>query len=152
MKYTFIVPGIPVAQHRKRITTAGKFARVYTVEADVVFRKIVQTAFYKFKDKLAIEKGYSPFPIARPNALIVSLTFMMPIPESYSQKKREAALLQRVRPITKPDNDNLEKAIFDGLNTHAWHDDSQIVRNVTDKVYHSVPMTVVEIEIWGWSK
>lgn len=38
-------------------------------------------------------------------------------------------------PVIMPDIDNYTKAIYDGLNKHAWHDDRQIIRQSSMKVY-----------------
>lgn len=70
-------------------------------------------------------------PISGPVA--VCIAFTMPIPQSWSRKRREAALWQAH--IGKPDLDNLVKAICDGCNGVIWADDSKIWQLVATKNY-----------------
>jgi len=148
MKYTFTIPGVPIPQHRPRFTTIGGYGRAYSAKSDVEFRKVIQTAFFKAKDRFAADLGSSPFPFGKEIPLRVELTFLLPIPDSYSQKKRASALARETPHVKKPDVDNLMKGIFDGLKGHAWHDDSQVIEVHADKYYHVHPMTVMTISVW----
>lgn len=78
--------------------------------------------------------------------IYVKLIFNMPIPKSFSKKKREEAGCQRIQYTKKPDLDNLAKAVLDALNGVAFTDDSQIVRLGMEKRYHRLPG--VWLEIW----
>jgi Holliday junction resolvase RusA-like endonuclease len=73
-------------------------------------------------------------------------TSAWPVPASWSQKKRAAALAGQIRPTTKPDIDNVEKAIFDGLNGVTWKDDVQVVDVRKGKRYSDTPGVWVEIQ------
>lgn len=57
------------------------------------------------------------------------------MPKSFSKKKRQEALCNKIRPTVKPDCDNIAKNINDALNGFAFPDDKQIVRLTVDKFY-----------------
>lgn len=59
----------------------------------------------------------------------------LPIPKSWSKKKRTAALTGKLWPVGKPDADNYLKFACDCLNGLAWKDDSQIVVAICSKFY-----------------
>lgn len=148
MKYTFTIQGTPIPQHRPRFTTIGGYGRAYSAKSDVEFRKIIQSAFFKAKERFAVTHGSSPFPFHKDTPLDVELVFFLPIPDSYSQKKRELALNREFPHVKKPDVDNLIKGIFDGLKGHAWNDDSQVMSVTAEKFFHTHPMTVMTISRW----
>lgn len=76
--------------------------------------------------------------------LEVTVTAIMPIPNSWPRKKRDAALVGTIRPTGKPDRDNIDKIVGDGLKGIAWVDDAQIVDGRVRKVYGEEPMVRVE--------
>lgn len=69
---------------------------------------------------------------------------VFPIPESWSKKKRAAALSGQLRPTVKPDGDNILKQC-DSMNGIAFVDDKQIVDARVKKIYGERPRLVVEI-------
>lgn len=68
------------------------------------------------------------------------------IPNSWSKKKRQAALDGEVRPQVKPDCDNLIKVILDALNGVAYADDKQVVFVSCRKRYAAEGSVLVKIE------
>ena len=82
-------------------------------------------------------------PVTGPVAL--RLDVCLPIPASWSGKKQERAVRDEIRPATKPDLDNILKAICDGLNGVAWKDDVQVVEATVSKNYRRSPRVVVLI-------
>ncbi|MGM7634197.1 RusA family crossover junction endodeoxyribonuclease [Bacillus sp. Hm123] len=70
-------------------------------------------------------------------ALQVNILFIMPIPESWSMKKKREAVGQYH--VKKPDADNLVKGVFDSLNKFAWTDDNQVAKVIAEKVYGEYP-------------
>lgn len=72
-----------------------------------------------------------------PAPLALKMVFVMPIPESWSKKKRWDALNKAH--MTKPDLDNLIKGCTDALNGVVWQDDKQIVSVEATKVYGFEP-------------
>lgn len=76
--------------------------------------------------------------------LDVTVTAIMPVPRSWTAKKRDAALAGTVWPTSTPDCDNLAKMI-DGLNGIVWVDDKQIVRLSVIKQYGEAPRLEVKV-------
>jgi Holliday junction resolvase RusA-like endonuclease len=77
------------------------------------------------------------------------LTAHMPIPVSWSAKKRQAAMDSWQRPTSKPDLDNIIKLVKDAINCIVWRDDAQVVRIEADKFYSDTPrvdVTVIPLE------
>ena len=130
-----IILGEPVAQHRPRITTAGKFPRMYKVKADNTYR-----------EKLYWEaKQLNMKPISRPTQIAVDIKVYRAIPKSFSKVRQLQARKGVIRPTTKPDIDNYVKQIFDALNGLVWEDDAQIVTIHGRKFYDLIPRLDIEI-------
>lgn len=81
-------------------------------------------------------------PTAQPIA--VAIEARIPVPSSWSQKKRAAALAGRVLPTTRPDVENYSKAM-DALNGIVWVDDKQIVDEHIAKIYSERPGLTIRI-------
>lgn len=127
--------GEPVAQHRPRITTAGKFPRMYKSAADNNYREKLYWEAKKLNMK----------PIPRTTALFVEILVYRPIPKSISTVKAQMAEAKHIRPTTKPDIDNYIKQIFDALNGLVWEDDAQIVTVLANKFFSTQPRLEIEI-------
>ena len=84
-----------------------------------------------------------PVPFQGPVAL--GMRAFLPIPKSKSKKWKAAALAGEIRPITKPDTDNLVKQITDCAKGVFWEDDKQIVGLHAEKWYAEIPRWEVEI-------
>jgi Holliday junction resolvase RusA-like endonuclease len=76
--------------------------------------------------------------------ILVDVTFYMPIPDSWSGKKKERYNGQIHK--SKPDIDNLIKGLFDSLNKIAWKDDNLVYEVHSRKVYSFNPG--IAFEIW----
>lgn len=57
------------------------------------------------------------------------------IPRSYPKKLHALCESGRIRPIKKPDIDNIAKAVLDGLNGVAYSDDSKVTTICVRKRY-----------------
>lgn len=82
-------------------------------------------------------------------ALELSVNYYRPYPQSFSLKKKRAALAGHVRPITRPDLDNYTKVLCDALNDIVYKDDAQIVdmnlsKRYADSFYTEILITHVE--------
>ncbi|WP_418131421.1 RusA family crossover junction endodeoxyribonuclease [Variovorax sp. 278MFTsu5.1] len=133
MQVSFVVPGEPVPKGRPRF---GR-GRAYTPEATRDFAEWVE-----HHARVAM-RGKEP--LSGPLALSFSAVY--PIPSSWSKRRKEAALLLPEWKPTRPDIDNLEKALCDACNSIVYRDDGQIVclRNCT-KVWGAEPRLVVVLE------
>jgi Holliday junction resolvase RusA-like endonuclease len=132
---TFHIPGQPVGKGRARVSRRGGFARLYTPEKTVSYEGLVA---------LAGQQAMAGRPVIE-SAVSVVLRIAVQVPASWSNKKQAAALIGEVHPTTKPDIDNVEKAIFDGLNGVVWKDDVQVVQVVKSKRYGATPGVEVEV-------
>jgi len=102
-RWSVFVPITPVAQPRQRISTIGGHARSYLPKKHPVHR--YKLALQHAAREAGIEPGNGP--------LTVGLVFYLPMPASWSKRKR-AAMLHSPH-CQKPDLDNLAKAVLDGL-------------------------------------
>lgn len=139
---TFTVPGQAVGKGRPRIGKVGGFSRMFTPEKTVSYESLV---------------GYSAAQAMAGRALIegpvsVRLHIGVQIPASWSGAKQRRALAGLELPTTKPDIDNVEKAIFDGMNGVVWKDDVQVVDVTKSKRYASVPGVMVEVSLCAASE
>ena len=125
----FHVPGPPVGKGRPRIGRVGAHARMFTPAKTVSYESTVALAAQQAMFNRPLFDG----------AVGVTLAIDCPIPASWSQKKQADALHGRILPTTKPDIDNVEKAIFDALNGVVWRDDVQVVRVSKAKRYGATP-------------
>ncbi len=143
---SFELHGEPLGWQRGglRVVTPPKgkpFATVYTPKETRDYEKALGMAA-----KVAM-RGHAPF--AGP--LKMTVTAFMPVPSSWSGKKRDAALAGTVRPTVKPDWDNIGK-MTDALKTIVWTDDTQVVDGRVVKLYDERPRLRVEVaplEVFG---
>ena len=82
--------------------------------------------------------------------ICVRVTAFFKPPASASKTTRADMITGKIRPTKKPDIDNILKAALDGLNGHAYKDDSQVVRIKAAKFYAASSCVKVEIfeEVW----
>lgn len=77
-------------------------------------------------------------------ALHVRMTACFSIPASWSAYKRSMAIQGHIKPMKKPDADNLMKCL-DALNQVVFVDDKQIVEATISKRYSLTPALTVEV-------
>lgn len=137
MTYTFefTVPGPAVGKGRPRVGRVMGHARLFTPEKTVAYESTVRL----FASQAL---GGRP-PIAGPFQTNMHIT--MGVPASWSKKKRAAALAGQVLPTTKPDIDNVVKAVFDALNGVTWVDDVQCCSVCVAKRYGETPGVHVQV-------
>lgn len=135
MSVHFTVPFAPVAKGRARsVYMPGKGVRHYTPK---------QTAAWEQTVAMYARQAFRA-PLDGP--VKISLGFYLPIPASWPAWKRDMALSGEIVPTTKPDLDNLEKAIKDGCNGIAWRDDAQVVSASKWKFYSDAPRVAVVVD------
>jgi Holliday junction resolvase RusA-like endonuclease len=96
---------------------------------------------YKQQIALLVSKQIEK-PSDRP--ILADITFYMPMPNSWSGKKKER--LNGQIHTSKPDIDNLIKGVFDAINGICWKDDRQVYEVHSKKFYSFNPG--IGIEIW----
>lgn len=127
----------PTGKQRARSFTRGSFTRHYTPDDTARYENLVKFAFLAQRGAPSRwnKDGYFE--------LDIMTTFRYPA--SFSKKKRDLALMNVIRPDKKPDFDNIQKIIADGLNGIAWHDDKQVVESHFRKVYGPEDVTTIII-------
>lgn len=135
----FVVPGVPVGKGRPRASKTSVGIRMHTPAKTLSYEAVVAFAGRQAMAGRDPELG----------ALAVALSIVVPIPGSWSGRKQERAVARQILPTTKPDIDNIEKAIFDALNGICWRDDVQVTDVVKSKRYGRQPGVTVSISLLG---
>jgi Holliday junction resolvase RusA-like endonuclease len=88
------------------------------------------------------------------DAVCVQVNAYFAVPQSWSARKRDAALAGSIRPAKRPDLDNICK-MLDAFNGVVWRDDAQVVSGRIEKYYSDRPRLRVEVvarqtanEVW----
>ena len=124
-KTSFIIDGNPVAKGRPKFGRRGKFVSVYTPEKTRTYEsKVAEIAKAAMGDQEPLE-----------TPVVVCVYICLPIPASYSKKRRQDCIDKIERPLKKPDADNVAKAVTDAMNGIVYQDDCQIVSLHITKVY-----------------
>ncbi len=80
------------------------------------------------------------------DSIAVDVIYSFQRPQSFRKKEREEIDSGKTMPkITKPDIDNLTKAILDALNGIAWNDDAQIAEISARKIWSKQDQIEVKI-------
>lgn len=130
---TITVIGVPVGKARARKGRGGHF---YTPEKTATYEAALRNA--------ALQAMGNKPPLTEP--LAVTMRAELPIPESWTGKKKNLAIIGGILPTGKPDLDNFQKAALDGFNGIVWRDDAQIVKIVAEKRYGIQPKLIVTVE------
>lgn len=135
---TLHFPFAPVAWARAGVSMRRGRPVHYTTNETRAYEKAIA-------DSARVQLGMRFVPWTGP--IRTEIVFGMPIPTSLSKRKRAA--LDGTPHFVKPDRDNLEKALLDGLSEVLWVDDAQVCAGPTDKWYCLVPfvsLTATRIE------
>lgn len=125
----FSIETNPVPKGRPRFRRTKTFITTYTPKKTLDFEGLVR--------KHSQEAMGPTEPLETP--VWIALYFRLPIPESYSKKRKEACLSGSEKPIKRPDIDNLVKSVLDGMNGVVFKDDCQITVMHCTKTYSNVP-------------
>jgi Holliday junction resolvase RusA-like endonuclease len=130
-----LVPGQPVAKGRPKITTIGGKPRAYTPEKTVRYENLVALAGAKVMDGRELLEG--------PLRLTIFAHFQLP--KKVSKERRAKAAAGQDWHTSRPDGDNVLKAVGDALNGIVWRDDAQIAHPEIIKLYREIPELVIEV-------
>lgn len=134
---TFTVPGQPQGKGRARASMRNGRIHMHTPEKTAAYENRVAL----FGVQAMAAAGMKP--MGGPLRLTVAAVFA--VPASWSKAKRAAALAGQGH-TSKPDIDNVVKAVADGLNGVAWADDSQVCAIACRKTYGAEPGLTVTVE------
>jgi len=103
----------------------------------------VKTRNFETNLKLAAQDAMAGRPPIE-GAVSVRVEAFFPVPMSWSRKKRAAAMLNVMRPTTRPDWENIAK-MLDAFNSVVWRDDAQVVEGTITKHYSDRPRLRIEV-------
>jgi Holliday junction resolvase RusA-like endonuclease len=135
LQIEFTVLGDPKGKGRPRFSRVGKFTKTYTDAKTKMYEEKIASAA-----RLAT---YPHEPLTTPIAVFMRIN--VPIPTSYSKKRKEACLLGVEMPCKKPDIDNVAKGILDAMNGIVYKDDVQVVRLTLHKQYSTEPSVYIMV-------
>lgn len=139
MKYEFTVFGPPTGKGRPRFTKSG---HTYTPEKTKNYEELVRFSFISsYLDGTKDAKA----PKLIENPVQANIIAYFEIPKSYSKKKRQQCLENKLPATNKPDTDNIAKIILDSLNGYAYIDDKQVIDLTVTKLWSDIPRVEVFI-------
>ncbi len=132
MRVSFIIPAKPLGKERPRVCKGGY---VYTPAKTKAYENFIKGCYIEQCGNVSFK--------SKSIALYVK-SYVKP-KSDFRKAERIAALNGELKPTTKPDADNILKAILDALNEVAYDDDRYIYKIVIERFYAEVPRTEVEI-------
>jgi Holliday junction resolvase RusA-like endonuclease len=134
-----IIEGDPVGKGRPRASAIGGKARLYTPAKTVAYEARVKAVAH------AAMCGQPPCPAA----IEAEIWVMVAPPASWPKKKQRMALEGDMLPTSKPDVDNVSKAILDACNGIVYADDRQITDLIVRRRYAAKSATLVYFRTKG---
>jgi len=126
----------PMAKQSFRTTRTGQ---KYLDASVIKYRKAIRNMAILQMRKQKAEKIEG--------AVNMNIVYSFRRPKSLNKKERnEIDSGKSIPKTTKPDIDNLTKAILDALNGIAWKDDAQVAQINIQKIWSTKDQ--IEIEIW----
>lgn len=132
---TFTIPGQPQGKGRPRVGSIAGKARMFTPAKTVQYEGLIAHAAAGALAGRPLLEG----PVE------MALAIECQVPTSWSGKKQRMALAGEIHPTTKPDADNVLKAVCDGCNGVLWRDDVQVVQLRIVKRYCATPRVRVMV-------
>ena len=127
-----VVHGKPRGKGRPRFMRNG---HTYTDEKTRDYEKQIQEAF--------ISSGE----VKRDSYVSINIDAFYQIPKGTSKRVKALMIEGKIRPVVKPDLDNIAKIVLDALNGYAYKDDNQVVDCYVSKWYSEDAR--LQIKIWG---
>lgn len=123
---SIMIPGVPVAKGRPRF--ARSTGRAYTPAKTATAEAHMRQAMIAQVGQPMLE-----------GPLDIDVLCTMPVPASWSKRKRADAFAGIVRPTSRPDLENMLKGLLDAGNAILWVDDSQVCGIAAGKRYGERP-------------
>ena len=129
------IEGKPIPKGRPRFKRIGNFISTYTPSETVKKEQEIKDIFLiKYPKHIPLE-----------GAVAFEAIVYMPIPKSTSKKKTQKMINDEIKPIKRPDLDNIGKLVLDALNGLAFKDDSQVILFHTEKKYSNRPRIKIKV-------
>jgi Holliday junction resolvase RusA-like endonuclease len=115
------IPGEPIAQPRVKVSTKGGFARAYTERDHPIhaYKQAIRLAYVNAGGEVL------------DGPVSIRIVCLFERPKGHSKKRRQQAEPK----ATKPDLDNIGKAVLDALKDIAYNDDGQVCWLYVQKYY-----------------
>ena len=136
MTQTIFIEGHITPKGRPRFYVNNGQVRTYTPTETVSYENWVRTCWKEQGGKMYGDEAQ----------LGVVITAAFPIPKSTPKYRKQMMLDDKIRPIRRPDADNIAKVVLDSLVGVAYRDDSQVVNLTVQKIY--ADKEVVCMTIW----
>ncbi|MGR9586758.1 RusA family crossover junction endodeoxyribonuclease [Pandoraea sputorum] len=135
----FVVEGKPEPKGRPRFCSINGKTRSYSPGKTVEYEARVATAAALAMMALGGSVFCGP--------VLLEVGIHLPIPASWSKKRKGRAAIGEIAATKKPDADNVLKSIKDGMNGVVYEDDNQVIDIRLHKRYSHTPrVTVIAIE------
>jgi len=134
---SFFAIGTPVGQPRSRACIRGRHAGMYDPGTADAWKAAVASAAKATSDGHVFD-----------GPIRLSLTIYMPRPKNHFKANGSLKPSTQRWHTSKPDRDNIEKAILDAITKAGiWADDSLVCDGRTEKVYSDTALTGAQIRI-----
>lgn len=138
----FEAPMEPMGKGRARATTVGGFARLYTPRATAKY----EAALAGYAAAAMSRAGLSP----ATGPLRVDIEAWFELPRS---RHRKRSPVPHEPHTSKPDKDNVEKAVLDALTGIAWKDDAAVAQGETCKWWAAQGEPAkVRVSVWRMTR
>lgn len=134
----FTIDGQPKGKPRHRYARQGDRITSYADAAGKAEEQRIKAIAFVAQQQLAE-------PWALDGQYSIEVTAYYPIPASRPKAWQDMAKAAQIRPIVKPDGDNILKLVCDALNGICWRDDAQAVIQIVSKHYGEEPRLEVRI-------
>ena len=124
-KIEFFVPGTPVGKGRPRAARRGAGVVMFTPGKTADYEALVAATAGNAMRAHQLLDG--------PLEAVLEMRF--PVPASWSKAKRARALAGVEWHTSKPDEDNVAKAVLDACNGVGFRDDSQVLILIATKAF-----------------
>ena len=136
---SFTVHELPCGKDRPRFSMSGGYPHVYTSEKTRRFETIFSDVAHGAMMRAGLVPTY--------DAVRLHIVAYFPVPQSYSKKKRGECISGVIKPMMKPDIDNVIKAALDAMNDVVYDDDKQVFELVVSKRYTESCEGYIEVEV-----
>lgn len=133
---SFTVLGEPMGKQRPHPYSTPNGAREFTPHKTVKYENLV---------RLEYRAQCNDYYFGEDEPVFVLIDYFLIAPKTGGKKKLNLRLMHFLRPLKKPDWDNVGKIICDSLNHIAYKDDSQIVDGRVRKWWSTRPRVIVNI-------
>lgn len=137
MKVEFMILGEPFGKQRPQFSTFSGHVTARTPKKTVFYENLVKLEYQRQCEGYRFDDG---------SMLEVEIHAYFSIPKSTSQMKRALMMSGKIRPVKRPDIDNICKVILDALNHIAYRDDALITDVSVHKHYCNEPKVKVIIQ------